>query len=302
MYRQVLPIILGFHVICALIYSFFILNKKSRLRKEFIIPLFLIPVFGVAAAIIIEILNSKKEQGKQTLDLHKFFLDDDAYWKAINNRQETENIVPLEEAIIINDEKVRRKLMLETLIDDPNKYLDVLMIARKNEDVETAHYASATISKIQNEIQHEIQKLAAAVENNPNDTILLDRYIDALEKNIESGVLEDYLLRRQRAIYARALDRKLGENKNDKGTLIRKIHNSLQLEDSSAAYEASNILMINWPHEEETWIEAVRVCVENKDKRHLKETINTIRQTKISWTKHGKERVAPWLSRILNEG
>lgn len=298
MYRQVLPVILGIHGICALIYSFFILNKKSHIRKEFIIPLFLVPVFGVAAAIIIELINSKKKQGKQTLDLHKFFLDDDAYWKAINNRQEDENIVPLEEAMTINDEKVRRKLMLETLFDDPLKYLDVLMIARKNEDIETAHYASATISKIQSGFQREIQRSAFAVENNPDDIILLDHYIDALEKHIESGVLEDYLLRRQRIIFARALDLKLDQNKKDQETIIKKIHNSLQLGDFSTAYEASNLLKINWPQEEETWVEAVRVCVESKDKARLKETIDEVRQTKIGWTKHGKEQVAPWLSGV----
>ncbi len=298
MYRQVLPVILGIHGICALIYSFFILNKKSHIRKEFIIPLFLVPVFGVAAAIIIELINSKKKQGKQTLDLHKFFLDDDAYWKAINNRQENENIVPLEEAMTINDEKVRRKLMLETLFDDPRKYLDVLMIARKNEDIDTAHYASTTISKIQSGFQREIQKSAVAVENSPNDIILLDSYIDALEKHIESGVLEDYLLRRQRIVFARTLDLKLDQNEKDKETIIKKIHNSLQLGDFSTAYEASNLLKINWPLEEETWIEAVRVCVESKDKARLKETIDEVRQTKIGWTKHGKEQVAPWLSGV----
>ncbi len=298
MYRQVLPVILGIHGICALIYSFFILNKKSHVRKEFIIPLFLVPVFGVATAIIIELINSKKKQGKQTLDLHKFFLDDDTYWKAINNRQEDENIVPLEEAMTINDENVRRKLMLEMLFDDPLKYLDVLMIARKNEDIETAHYASATISKIQSEFQREIQKSAVAVENSPNDIILLDHYIDALEKHIESGVLEDYLLQRQRIVFARALDLKLDQNKKNQKTIIKKIYNSLQLGNFSTAYEASNLLKINWPLEEETWIEAMRVCVESKDKARLKETIDEVRQTKIGWTKHGKEQVAPWLSGV----
>jgi predicted outer membrane lipoprotein len=295
MIKQVLPIILGIHLLSALIYSLLILLKISRLRKEFIIPLLLVPVFGILAAIAIELINARKKQGLQTLDLHKFTLDNDIYWKTINNRKDDENIVPLEEAMIINDEKMRRKLMLDALFDDPKKYLDVLMIARNNEDIETAHYATTTIAKIQREFQLEIQKLTTALEEKPNDQDLLDRILIAHEKFIESGVLKDYLLRRQRMIYAQALDQKLATQKNDKATIIRKIHNSLHLKDFNAAYEASDLLKSNWPLEEESWIETLRVCVESKDKNRLKGTIEEIRNSKIPWTKYGREQVTPWL-------
>lgn len=295
MIRQVLPIILGIHLLFALIYSLLILLRISHLRREFIIPLFLAPIFGILAAIAIELINTRKKQGLQTLDLHKFTLDNDIYWKTINNRKDDDNIVPLEEAMIINDEKVRRKLMLDALFDDPNKYLDVLMIARNNEDIETAHYATTTIAKIQREFQLEIQKLTVALEENPNDQDLLDHILIAHEKFIESGILKDYLLHRQRLIYAQALDQKLAKQKNDKATIIRKIHNSLDLKDFNAAFETCDLLKSNWPLEEESWIEAMRVCVESKDKDRLKRTIDEMRNSKIPWTKYGREQVTPWL-------
>jgi hypothetical protein len=295
MIRQVLPIILGIHLVLALVYSLLILKRISRLRKEFIIPLFFVPVFGILSAIAIELINTRKKQVLQTLDLHKFTLNDDIYWKTIRNRKDDQNIVPLEEAMIINDEKVRRKLMLDALFDDPKKYLDVLMIARNNEDIETAHYATTTIAKIQREFQLEIQKLTVELEENPGDQDILDQIILAHEKYIESGILKDYLLRRQRVIYARVLDQKLAAQKYDKATIIRKIHNSLQLRDFNTAFEAGDVLKSNWPMEEETWIEVLRVCVESKDKNRLKETIDEIRLGKILWTKQGREQVTPWL-------
>lgn len=295
MISQVLPIILGIHLVLALVYSLLIFKRISHLRKEFIIPLFLLPIFGILSAIAIELINSRKKGGLQTLDLHKFTLDDDTYWKTIKNRKDDENIVPLEEAMIINDEKVRRKLMLDALFDDPKKYLDVLMIARNNEDIETAHYATTTIAKIQREFQLEIQKLTVELEENPGDQDILDQIILAHEKFIESGTLKDYLLRRQRLIYAHVLDQKLAAQKFDKATIIRKINNSIQLMDFNAAFEASDALKSNWPKEEETWIEVLRVCVESKDKNRLKETVDEMRLSKILWTKQGREQVSPWL-------
>lgn len=301
MYNQVLLIVLAIHYFFAIIYSLFIYFNKTRLRKEFIIPLLFLPVFGIATALMIELINSKKKQEDQALALYKLFLDDDVYWEGIEGGKEDENIVPLEEAMLLNDDKVRRQIMLNILYDDPQKYLDVLIIACKNEDIETAHYASTTISKIQREFQLEIQKLSVAIENDQNNDLLLDAYINTLENYIESGVLEDYLLHRQRLIYSQALDQKLKKNNKDQATIIKKIHNSLQLKDPVTAYETSNLLRINWPLEEQTWIETVRVCVESRDKNNLNETIAEMNKTKIDWTKQGRELVSPWISGVVNE-
>lgn len=296
MFRQVLPIILIIHVLCAGLYSVFILIKRSHLRKEHIIPIFLVPVFGIIAAITVEVIINKMRKEDYPIDLHSFKLDEDPYWKTIFQRKEERDILPLEEAAILNDNKTRRKLMLETLFDDPYKYLDVLMISMNNDDIETAHYATTTISKIQREFQMGIQKMAISVENDPTNVVLLDDYLDLIEKYIQSGVLEDYLLQRQRVLYSKELDRKLALTPNDKSTLIKKINNCLALKDFDGARTHIETLKTAYPHDEETWIEAIRVCVDSKDKKHLDEVVQVIKNNGITWSKMGMEQLAPWLS------
>lgn len=295
MYKQLLSILLLVHGICALIYSALILFRISRLRKEFLLPIILVPVFGVLSALVIENIHFRKEDKGAEIDLHNFDLDNDAYWKNIIQRREDTDILPLEEVVLINDAQTKRRLMLETLYYDPTKYLDVLMIAKNNEDIETAHYATTTISKIQRDFELTTQKLSMAVEKNPLDSELLDQYISIQEAYINSGVLEDYLLTRQRILFSKMLERKLKIDPEDKQAILKKISNSLALKDFDTAGKCCQLLQTKMPMDEDTWIESIRVYVESRDQRNLEKTLNDIKLKRINWTKSGRKQISHWL-------
>ncbi|HSL46949.1 MAG TPA: hypothetical protein VK897_26165 [Anaerolineales bacterium] len=292
-------ILVFLHVCLALACIALIIFEKISLRKEYIIPVVLLPVFGPVAALTIELLRILSLHAKTPLPIDLLTPQHDILWKALKSYHENGNIVPLEEAILIDDVKTRRKFMLETLYEDPLKYLDILMLAKNNDDVETSHYATTTISRAQRDFQLAIQKLAVAVENRPEDMAVLDKYIDTLGKYIGSGLLEEHLLRNLRVVYQDVLDRKLTRAKNDKLTLIRKLRNSIELHDYATALKVSNYLREHWPEDEQTWIEAVRVCVEGKDHKRLSEILNGIQNNHINWTKHGKEQVSAWVEGMM---
>jgi hypothetical protein len=250
-------------------------------------------------AVVVEALNRSGEQGMKPIELESQALDEDILWKALKSYHEEGNIVPLEEAILINDVKTRRKFMLDTLYDDPLKYLDVLLLAKNNEDVETSHYATTTISHAHKVFQVAIQDLAAAVENDHNDMPLLDKYLETLEKYIESNLLEEHLLRNMRIVYNGALDKKLARVMSDKRALIRKLRNSIELGDYASAFGASDLLIEYWPKDEQTWIEAMRVCVEGADNNRLSEILDKVQKTNLVWTKQGKEQMGPWMRGVV---
>jgi hypothetical protein len=60
----------------------------------------------------------------------------------------------------------------------------------------------------------------------------------------------------------------------------------------------SDLLKKYWPEDEQTWIEAVHVCVEGKDSNKLCETLDEIQHNKIIWTEQGIEQITPWLKGI----
>lgn len=288
-------ILLLLHAILALLCLCLIFLRKSSLRKEHIIPIIVLPLAGPMMALAVDFLHRSDKQGKTPLPIDLVTPEHDILWKSLKSYHENGDIIPLEEAILIDEVKIRRKLMLQTLYEDPLKYLDILMLAKDNEDVETAHYATTTISHTQRAFQLATQKLAAAVKAQPDDLELLDEYIEALGKYIGSGLLEEHLLRNLRLVYKEALDRRLTKVKNDKSALIRKLRNSIDLGDYTSALSASDALKQHWPEDEQTWIESLRVCVEGEDHLRLYETVEEIRKNNINWTEHGKEQVSTWV-------
>jgi hypothetical protein len=260
--------------------------------------IFLIPFFGILSAIAIELLNLQDKQGTKPIELLPLTLGEDILWKTLKSFQETGDIVPLEEAILINNVKVRRRMMLDAIHDDPLRFLDVLMVARHNKDLETSHYATTTISHSQRKYQLEIQNLSVEIESDPENLELVDDYINKLEDYIESGLLEKYLLKNQRIMLSKALEKKLALIKNDKDALIKKIRNNIELGDYVSAFATGDVLKQSWPDDEQTWIEAIRICVEGNDRERLLETIQEIQQLNLDWTSQGREQISSWLEGV----
>lgn len=293
-------ILLLFHILLTLAYAVFIYSGRSHLRKEQILPIFFVPIFGPVTAIVVEMLNIWNKQGSKPVDLEPLTLGNDILWVSLKSFHENADIVPLEEAILINDVKVRRRFMLETLYTDPLKYLDVLNIAKYNDDVETSHYATTTIAKAQKDFQLSIQKLAVEAENRPDDPELLDEYIETLEKYIDSGLLEVHLLKNMRIVYSKVLDQRLSIEKKNKDIIIKKIRNCIALAEFNKAFELGNSLIINWPMDEDSWIESIRICVDGHDGIKLQDLLLNMKDQKINWTRDGREQVGAWMKEVVS--
>ncbi|MDL1919134.1 hypothetical protein FBQ83_07400 [Chloroflexi bacterium CFX5] len=254
-----------------------------------------VPIFGPLLAGAAEAMNMMELQNSKPVDLETLALGENILWVTLKSFDENRDIVPLEEAILINDVNVRRKYMLETLYSDPMKFLDVLNIAKYNEDVETSHYATTTISKAQKDLQLSIQKLAVAVENDPGDKALIDKYVESLEQYIESGLLEEHLLRNMRIVFSKALERQLAATDQPQDVLIKMLKNSIKLGEFNAAYEIADRLAQEWPLDERSWISYIRACVDSVDRKRLEEVLSRM-PAEIQWTREGRESLKYWLS------
>lgn len=276
--------------------SFLLFRPYGRLqgRKEYILPVLLIPVFGPLLVITVELLVGRL--GSKPVELESLKFEHTLIWAANVKEQEEKEAIPLEEAILINDIPTRRKVVLKTFKDDPLKYLNVLMVARHNEDVDTTHYATIQISKIQRQYQLGLQKCAREYEQHPNDLDVLNKYIDLLGRYLDSGLPEENIWRHQSNVYAGLLEQKLSVVPNDQDTLIRKLRTLAALKENyPATVDVIALLQKNWPGDEQTWIESLRACVEWRDAERCRQTIDAMQHTRVSWTKRGREQVRPWV-------
>lgn len=277
-----------------MVYVIFILLGRSNHQKEFIPILFFIPFFGVLAALIIDMYYKAEGHNQNPIEIYQLSPGENIYWRPIENRKENINLIPLEEAISLNDTKTRRKLMLESLYDNPSKFIDVLLVARTNDDIETVHYASTTISKIQRDFQIELQKLSVAIEKNPEDIQLLDTYIEVTQDYINSDILEEYLLKRQRLMFKEILDRRIEKAGITKNILFSRIDNNLALKDFQFAYDDCISLLNLWSDDEHVWTKTIQVCVESNDPERLKKVLDKTKKLNIQWSAANRALISTW--------
>jgi hypothetical protein len=263
---------------------------------EYVIPVLLVPLFGPLLAITIALLYRVNHPGTRPVELESVRGERDTFWASLASARNDDAAVPLEEAILLNDRDTRRQAVLSTFRADSFKYLDVLMMARNDEDVDTTHYATIQITKIQRRFQLALQRYALRSEEEPHNLELLDAYIDLLGTYLDSSLPEKSLLRHQREVYAGLLDRRLALAGDDRGTLVKKLHNCTDIgEDYSCALEVIGQLKAKWPNDEQTWIETLRTFVEWKDAGQINETIQAMQTHKIRWTRWGREQVSSWV-------
>lgn len=85
----------------------------------------------------------------------------------VHDREADAGVIPLEEALIVNDPADRRRLMLSMLTEEPDAYLAQLQAAKLNDDVEVAHYAATAVAQISKESDLKLQQLERAFKTDP---------------------------------------------------------------------------------------------------------------------------------------
>lgn len=103
------------------------------------------------------------------------------------------NIVPVEEAIVVNDNKSQRMALMNIIKGDMRSALSSISLALNSEDSETAHYAASALSDILSEFRIKVHKMYLEMqEEDPAQTEceekLLDFMDDVLKRKIFTGL------------------------------------------------------------------------------------------------------------------
>ena len=172
-------------------------------------------------------------------------------------------LVPLEEALIVNDPAERRRLMLSMLTEEPDAYLAQLQAAKLNDDVEVAHYAATAVAQISKESDLKLQQLERAFKTDPSAQNL-NEYCDFLGEYLGSGLAEGRVAQIQRQQYARLLARRCERE----DTLELRIRYATALADVGQIDEAQAVtdqLVLDVPEEQEVWMLCLRLAVMRRD-------------------------------------
>lgn len=119
-------------------------------------PLLVVLLIARSAVFGADLKDATLESLRINDELHRSIL--------VHDREADAGVIPLEEALIVNDPADRRRLMLSMLTEEPDAYLAQLQAAKLNDDVEVAHYAATAVAQISKESDLKLQQLEHAFE------------------------------------------------------------------------------------------------------------------------------------------
>ncbi len=285
--------ILGLHIVICFI--MFILLKVGVLKVDglMFIMILCIPVWGALCAVVITVMINLGRDGTRNneLEMMRSNLLDQS--QLPRQEAESENIVPLEDALLMNDPSVRRSVMMDVLMTDVKKYIPVINQARMNDDVEVVHYATTAMVELSKEYELKLQEYSSEYAMNPGREGLLDEYIAFLAQYISSGIVQGQLLEIQRNTYHQLLVSKLtlAPNIDDYEKLVRSLLDSKLF---IRADVALSTMEENWPLDERNWLLRFRYFYETGASTKLKEMIKNTAQSDRFYSKEVRDIVELW--------
>lgn len=285
-------VLLLIHMLVCLVLSTLVKLGMLPVRGHMLPAMVLVPLWGPLLLVLCargEAFGDALEDGTlESLRLN----DEIRRGIQVQVREGDAGVVPLEEALIVNDPSDRRRLMLSMLTDDPDAYLAQLQAAKLNDDVEVAHYAATAVAQISKESDLKLQQLERAFKTDPTAENL-DAYCDYLGTYLDSGLAEGRVEQIQRQQYARLLARRC---EREDGAALR-IRYATALADAGELDEAEAVitqLVAEVPDDQEAWMLCLRLAVMRRDGEAVQQVIDAIDNQHVYLSAENREKLAFW--------
>ena len=254
-----------------------------------------VPFWGTVCVLLLHLQMLTRRDNRIEPGVEKLRVNEEIYKNIFQAVLDTDKkIVPLEEALLINEPRVRRELIMDVLNDDPEEYMDLLKQARMNEDVEVVHYAITAMVELSKEYDFRLQKMEKLYAASPDDPEILEQYCDFMEEYLNQGILEAQMEREQRERYIRLLRQKL-KVKTTLSTCMRLFQNLMKTGDYVQAEEILRLMDQKWHRKEEFWILKIRYLAERKKGAELQQCLRQMKEEQIYLSSKSKEALAFWL-------
>lgn len=262
-------------------------------RGHMLAVMVLVPLWGPLLVVLLSVRSAVFGDDLKDATLEALRINDDMHRSMlVQGREGDDGVVPLEEALIVNDPGDRRRLMLSMLTEDPDAYLAQLQAAKLNDDVEVAHYAATAVAQISKESDLKLQQLERAFKTD-SSAQNLNAYCDYLGTYLASGLAEGRVAQIQRQQYARLLARRC---ECEDGLALR-VRYATALADAGEVDEAEDVaerLVADTPDEQDAWMLCLRLAVLRHDGEMVQRVIDAVDKQHVYLSAENRERLAFW--------
>ena len=286
-------VLLLIHVLVCLVLWTLMKLGLLPVRGHMLAVMVLVPLWGPLLVLLLSVRSAVFGDDLKDATLEALRINDDMHRSMlVQGREGDDGVVPLEEALIVNDPGDRRRLMLSMLTEDPDAYLAQLQAAKLNDDVEVAHYAATAVAQISKESDLKLQQLERAFKTDPSAQNL-NAYCDYLGTYLASGLAEGRVAQIQRQQYARLLARRC---EREDGLALR-VRYATALADAGEVDEAEDVaerLVADTPDEQDVWMLCLRLAVLRHDGEMVQRVIDAVDKQHVYLSAENRERLAFW--------
>ncbi|SER52958.1 hypothetical protein [Lachnobacterium bovis] len=301
-------IVLSVHLLFVIL--FFVLSYKdlvtnSRLMLALVV---FIPFVGTITFLVMEYFlrfHVKKARSifsfiKDKADKNEIMVKDDNfsdYSTLRSNNISSDDAIPLEDALVMDDRQMRRHVMLDVLMDSSGNHAHSAIInkARLNDDVEVVHYATTATIQITDDFEKKLINLAKKYKEAKGEErfSVLDEYINTLEIYLNTGILQGNNLRIHQETYNQLLAER-SNNLNDIEDYEKLANSYIKMGQFNLAEIIINEMVELWPNSEHTWLTQIRFLTTLKRGNELHELITRIKNGSFYKSKKLQEIIEFW--------
>ncbi len=263
----------------------FLRGKDRSMDAYTIIVLLTLPFIGALYMLVSKLSLRNYTEVKNThllqltIDEKKATLDRNLY-HGVNIEKET-NIVPIEEALLVNSRSIRRRMILDLLKEDAQQYSSLLYQAAGNEDTETAHYAVTGILEIKRKVMIELQHWSVQYERHKDDAHVLRSYADVLKRFMASGFLDERTLRKYRGQYSQVLGELLDIDQSDLTAFEEKVNCDLELNWYDQADLTCTQIMKVHPDKEISYVLRMKLAYTMKSPISFRQALDALKKSPV---------------------
>lgn len=275
-----------------------VLNRESY--KEWLLKIIIVsfvPVIGW----FIPIMWSKKviKNRGEMLEAYMTQQDEDIAFEHLEIHEKIEkqkelSVVSIEDALLVSQTAVRRRVMIDVLKEDTLNYLEVLEIAVQNEDTETSHYAVSAIMEIKRKLSISIQELSVKYEQDMKDNYLARAYAKVLKEYMRSGFLDIRTLRKYKYTYITILGQIIEDDTDVAFAFEDKLKVEMALEDFSAAEKTCLHYLKRYPLREESYLSLIEFYFTTKSITKLRQTLDSLKRSEVILSNRALTIVRYW--------
>lgn len=193
------------------------------------------------------------------------------------------DIIPLEEAVLVNEKKDLRLVMMNVLREDIRNSLASITLALGSEDSEVSHYAAAVLSDELNKFRFNVQKLWKQIQEEPEQVGYEEMLIDYVDNILRQHIFSAYEQRKFVDILEKAAELLYGNDPNrfTVGRYEEVCLRTLEAKDYEHSGKWCLRMAEQFPEELSSYTCRLKLYFARQDREAFFETMNSLKKSNV---------------------